>query len=114
MVAPAEKALMLGSQFDSKQCHEQFVTYLFCFPQSMCKFWAFRTSVVPRLFLDLDSYGGCLYIACVSSISKEGYGSKLSITFHKLICLESFPECWRSANVTAISKGAPSPGRENY
>ena len=24
------------------------------------------------------------------------------------------PECWRSANVTAIPKGAPSPDRENY
>ena len=25
-----------------------------------------------------------------------------------------FPECWRSANVTAIPKGAPSPDKENY
>ena len=25
-----------------------------------------------------------------------------------------FPECWRSANVTAIPKGAPSADRENY
>ena len=28
--------------------------------------------------------------------------------------LGSFLECWRSANVTAILYGAPSPDRENY
>ena len=28
--------------------------------------------------------------------------------------LGSFPECWRSANVTAIPKDAPSPDQENY
>ena len=25
----------------------------------------------------------------------------------------SFPECWRSADVTVILKGAPSPDKEN-
>ena len=30
-VAPAEKASLLGSQFDSKQCREQFMTPLSCF-----------------------------------------------------------------------------------
>ena len=38
----------------------------------------------------------------------------LSIIFLTLIRLGSFPECWGSANVTAITKGAPSPDRENY
>ena len=32
-VAPAEKASLLGSQFDSKQCREQFVSPLSCFLQ---------------------------------------------------------------------------------
>ena len=36
MVASAEKASLLGSQFDSKQSREQFVTTLSCFPQSRC------------------------------------------------------------------------------
>ena len=31
-VAPAEKASLPGSQLDSKQCREQFVTLLSCFP----------------------------------------------------------------------------------
>ena len=38
---------------------------------------------------------------------------KLSIIFCKLIRHGSFPECWRSANVTAIPKNAPSPDGEN-
>ena len=52
VVAPAEKASLLGSQFNSKQCREQFVAL------------AFRTSVLLRILLDLDT--------CVSSIFKEG------------------------------------------
>ena len=39
---------------------------------------------------------------------------KLSIIFCILIRLGSFPECWRSANVTAIPKSAPPPDRETY
>ena len=58
MVAPDEKSSLLGSQFDSKQCHEQFLTPLSCFPQSRCNTSGFRTSVLMRLPLDLDTYGG--------------------------------------------------------
>ena len=36
---------------------------------------------------------------------------KLSIIFRGLIRRGSFPECWSSANVTAIPKGAPSPDK---
>ena len=60
---------------------------------------------------------GCWFIGCVSSISKEGWGyiaPKLSIIFVRIILLWSFPECLRSANITVISSGAPSPDRENY
>ena len=39
---------------------------------------------------------------------------KLSIIFRRLIRLGLFPECLRSANVTAIIKGAPSPDKKNY
>ena len=58
MVAPAEKASLLGSQFDSKQCREQFATLLSYFPLSRCNSLAFQTSVLLRLLLDLDTYGG--------------------------------------------------------
>ena len=37
---------------------------------------------------------------------------KLSIMFSRLIHLGSFLECWLSANVTSIPKGAPSPDKE--
>ena len=74
VIALAEKALLLGSQFDSKQCCEQFVTPLACFPQSRCKSLAFPTSVLLHLLLDLDTYSG-VYLWCVSSsISKDGCG----------------------------------------
>ena len=58
MVATAEKASLLGSQFDSKQCCEQFVTSLSCFPQSWCNYFSFRTPILLRLLLDLDTYSG--------------------------------------------------------
>ena len=37
VVAPAEKASRLGYRFDSKECREQFVTPLSCFPQAVGK-----------------------------------------------------------------------------
>ena len=36
VVAPREQGSLMGSQFDSKQCCEQFVTPLSCFKQSRC------------------------------------------------------------------------------
>ena len=69
MVAPADKASLMGPQFDSKQCREQFVTPLSCFPQSRCNSLAFRTSVLLRLLLDLDTYG-VVDLLGASSISK--------------------------------------------
>ena len=64
VVAPAEKASLLDSHFDSQQCREQFVTNLSCFPQSMCNSLAFRTSVLLRLLLDLDMHGGVILWVC--------------------------------------------------
>ena len=116
VVAPAEKASHLRSQFDSKLCREQFVTPLSCFPQSRCNSLAFWTSVLLLLLLDLDTYGGVdplgvfpLFLKVADIIAR-----KLSIIFRKLIRLGLFLESWRSANVTAISNAAPSPDRENY
>ena len=59
VVAPAEKASLLSSQFDIKQCREQFVTHLSCFPRSMCNSLAFRTPVLLPLLLDLDTEWWC-------------------------------------------------------
>ena len=78
VVALAEKASLLGSQFDSKQCRQQFVNPLSCFPQSRCNYFAFRISVL-RLLLDLDTYGVVDPFG-VSSISKECCGYYCSKT----------------------------------
>ena len=69
------------------------------------------------LLLDLFTYGGVdllgvfpLFLKMVADIIAPKFG----IIFRGLIRWASFPECWRSANVTAIPKGAPSPDRKNY
>ena len=116
-LAPAEKASLLGSPFDSKQCREQFVTPLFCFPQFRCNSLAFHTPVLLCLLLDLDTYGVVdllgvfpIFLKMVGDIITPN----LSIIFCGLIHQGSFLECSLSANVTDIPKGAPSPDRENY
>ena len=104
MVSPAGKATLLGSQFDSKQCCEQFVTDMYFFPQSRCNSLAFWTPVFLHLLLDLDTYGGVyslglfpLFIKMVVDI----IAPKLSTIFCGLIHRGPFLECWPSANVTA-------------
>ena len=85
VVAPAEKASLLGHQFDGKQCHEQFVTPLSCFPQPRCNSLAFQTSVLLHLLLDLDTYGGVDPLGVVPLLLKkvvENIAPKLSIIFH--------------------------------
>ena len=78
---------------------------------------AFRTPVFLRLLLDFDTYGGVDPFGVFPQFLKmvtDIIALKLSFIFLRLIRRGSFPECWRSANVTAIPKGAPCPGRENY
>ena len=96
MSAPAEKSSLVGSQFDSKQCCEQFVTPLSCFPQSRCNSLAIRITVFLRLLINLDTYGGGdpsgvfpLFLKKVVDI----IAPKLTIIFRRLIHLGSFPEC---------------------
>ena len=115
--ATVEKASLLGSQFDGKQCLEQFVIPLSCFPHSRFNSLAFRSPVLLCLLLDLNTYCGVdplgvfpLFLKMVADI----IAPKLSIIFHGLIRQGSFAECWRSNNVTAIPKGTASPDRENY
>ena len=56
--APGKKNLLLGLQFNNKQCSEQSVTTSSCFSQSRCNSLAFRTPILLRLLLDLDTYFG--------------------------------------------------------
>ena len=68
----------------------------------------FRNSVFLRLLLDLDTYEGVYYLGAFPLFLKtvvDINAPKLRIIFRKLIRLQSFQECWRSANVTAIPRG---------
>ena len=70
-----------------------------------------------HVFLELDAYGGVHPLGVFLLVLKKVadiIAPKLSIIFHGLIRPGSFNECWRSTNVTAIPKGAPSPDKENY
>ena len=58
VLVSAEKVSLPGSQFDSKQCHEQFVSPSSSFPQSRCNSLVFHTPVLPHLLLDVDTCGG--------------------------------------------------------
>ena len=76
----------------------------------------FPTPVLLCLLLDLDTYGGadplCVFPLFLKMVV-DTIAPKQSMIFLGLIRRGSFPEYWRSANVTAIPKGAPSPDREN-
>ena len=116
-MAPAEKASLLGPQYDSKKCREQFVTPWYRFPQCRCNSLAFRTPVLLRLLLDLDTYEDVdplgvfpLFLKMVADI----IAPKLNIIFLETIRWGSFPKRWRSANAAAIPNDAPSPDTENY
>ena len=95
-VAPAEKASLLGSQFDRKQCCNLFVTHLSSFPQSRCNSLAFRISVLLRLLPDLDTYGGVDPVGVFPQLLKKVVdiiAPEQSIIFYRLIRLWSFSDC---------------------
>ena len=95
-----------------KQYREQFVAPLSSFAQSSCNSLSFRTFVL-RLLHDLDTNWGVGPLGVFPLGLKKAadiIAPKLSINFRRLIRLGSFSECWRSANVTAIHKVAPSVG----
>ena len=84
---------MLGPQFDSKQCREQFVTPLSFSSQSGCNSLAFRTSVLLRELLDLDTYGAVNSLVVIPLFLKmvvDIIAPKLSTIFRKLIRLNCF------------------------
>ena len=116
VVAPAEKESLLGSQFDSLTSSSVVGS-----SSDLCLVYLSRGAifweVLLRLLLDHDTYGGVdslgvfpLFLKMVS----DTIAPKLSIIFRGLILRGSFPECWRSANVTAFPKVAPSPNMENF
>ena len=72
---------------------------------------------VRRLLLDLDPYGGtdplCLF-PLFRKRTADVMAPRLGVVFRRLVCLGSFPACWRQANITPIPKGPPSSSVANY
>ena len=104
---PIEKATLFADVFDSKQSNEKLSIPLSCFPESKLNCFAFRSSEVKKLLLDLDSYGSVdpNGIFPLFFIKTAGFmAPKISVVFRKLSRSGSFAPCWRFGNVTPLSK----------
>ena len=111
------KADLLSDHFDGKQSRESVDLPPTCHPSPSLATFAFRSSEVRRLLLDLDPCGGTdplgmflLFLKRTADI----LAPRLSVVFRRLLRLGSFPACWRQANITPIPKGPPSSSVANY
>ena len=111
------KADLLSDHFDSKQSREVFDLPLTCHPFPGVTTFAFRSSEVRCLLLDLDPYGGTDPLGMCPLFLKRNadvIATRLSVVFRRLVRLGRFLACWRQANVTPISEGPPSSSVANY
>ena len=104
------KADLFSDHFDGKQSRESVNLPLTCHPSPSLTSFAFRSSEVKHLLLNLDPYGGSDPFGRLPLFLKrtDVLARCLSVVFWRLVRLGSFPACWRQANVTPIPKGAPS------
>ena len=105
------KADQLLDHFDGKQSRESVDLQLTCHPSPRHTYFAFRSSEVRHLLLDLDPYGGTDPLGMFPLFLKrtaDVLALHLSVVFRRLVRLGSFPACWRQANVTPVPKGPPS------
>ena len=101
------KADLLSDYFDSKQSREVVDLPLTCHLSPSLSTFAFRSSEVRRLLLDLDPYGGTDPLGMFPLFLKRTADVMA-------LRLGSFPACWRQANVTPIPKGPLSTSVANY
>ena len=99
------KADLLSDYFDSKLSREAVDLPLTCHPSPSLTTFAFRSSEVMLLLLDLDPDGGtdplCMFPIFLKRTADD-MTPRLSVVFRRLARLGSFPACWRQANVTPI------------
>ena len=105
------------SHFNSKQCRDQFDHPYFCYPAPRACSVAFRASLVKRFLLDLDNFGGAdpygffpLFFKMIADV----LAPKLATLFRYLVRSGTFPDCWKTADVVPVPKGAPSSQVGNY
>ena len=111
------KADLLSDHFDSKQSRESADLLVTCHPSPSLITFAFRSSEVKRLLLDLDPYSGTDPLGMFPLFLKrtaDVLTPRLSVVFRQLLRLGSFPSCWRQANVTPIPKCQSSSSVTNY
>ena len=102
------KADLLSDNFDGMQSKEAVDPPLTCHLSPSFTTFAFRSSEVRHLILDLDPYGGTDSLSMFPLFLKRTADvmvSHLCDVFWRLVHLASFPACWRQANVTPIPKG---------
>ena len=90
---------------------------LTCHPSPSLSTFAFRSSEVRHLLLNLDPYGGIDPFGMFPLFLKrtaDVMAPRLSVVFRRLVRLGSFLACWRQASVTPILKGPPSSSVANY
>ena len=66
---------------------------------------------------DLEPYGGTGLLGMFPLFlmrTSDAMPPRLSVVFRRLVCMSSFPACWRQAYVTQIPKGPPSYSVANY
>ena len=88
------KADLLSDHFDSKQSREAVDLPLTCHPSPCLTTFAFRSSEVRRLLLDLDPYGGSDPFGMFPLFLKrtaDVMAPHLSVVFRRLVRLGSFP-----------------------
>ena len=115
---PKEKAELLANIFDSKQNRESVNLPSSCFPEAKLTTIAFRSREVKKFLMDLDIYGGIDpngFFPLFFKKTSEFLSPKISVVFRKLIKLGIFSYCWRTGNVTPLSKGiTPSSSPSEY
>ena len=110
------KADLLSVHFDGKQSRESVDMPLTCHLSPNFTSFAFRSSEVRILLLDLDPYGGSNPLGMFRLFLKriaDVLAPRISVVFRRLVRLCSFSACWRQANVTPIPKGPPSSSVAN-
>ena len=111
------KADLLSDHFDSKQSRQSVDLLVTCHPSPSLITFAFRSSEVKRLLLDLDPDDGTDHLDMFPLFLKRSadvLAPRFSVVFRWLLRLGSLPACWRQANVTPIPKGPSSSSVANY
>ena len=99
------KADLLSDHFECKQSRAWVDLPITCHPSPRLTSFAFRSSEVRSLLLDLDPYGDSDPLGIFPPFLKRiaaVLALRLSVVFRRFVRLGSFPACWRQANVTPI------------